>query len=170
MLQAYINNTIDEWISVLERYSFETLIQKPDVENWSLGQVTAHIINESAFYMQQVEACLNSNENSSCQMTEEASVMFDQNSFPDIKIKRDVSLSQYYQQPENKPEILAKMQQLKARLNHLVTKIETSAYRGKTRHPGLGYFNALQWMQFTEMHMRHHLRQKKRIEALLKLK
>ncbi|HEV9036934.1 MAG TPA: hypothetical protein VGQ51_09945 [Puia sp.] len=38
---------------------------------------------------------------------------------------------------------------------------------GKTRHPGLHYFNSLEWLQFAEMHMRHHFRQKKRIDACL---
>jgi hypothetical protein len=39
---------------------------------------------------------------------------------------------------------------------------------GKSRHPGLGYFNAGEWLRFIEMHMRHHLRQKERIDAFLK--
>jgi hypothetical protein len=38
---------------------------------------------------------------------------------------------------------------------------------GKTRHPGLLYFSALEWLRFAEMHMRHHFRQKKRIDEAL---
>ena len=34
---------------------------------------------------------------------------------------------------------------------------------GKTQHPGLGFLDALEWYQYTEMHMRHHIRQKDRI-------
>jgi hypothetical protein len=36
----------------------------------------------------------------------------------------------------------------------------------KNKHPGLDYFNANEWLQFAEMHLRHHLRQKKRIDNL----
>ena len=27
---------------------------------------------------------------------------------------------------------------------------------GKTKHPGLNYFTAKEWLQFAEMHLRHH--------------
>jgi hypothetical protein len=39
--------------------------------------------------------------------------------------------------------------------------------KGKTRHPGLLYFSAPEWLQFAEMHLRHHFLQKQRIDAFL---
>ena len=38
---------------------------------------------------------------------------------------------------------------------------------GKSKHPGLGYFNAQEWFLFAEIHMRHHFRQKARIDEFL---
>jgi hypothetical protein len=35
---------------------------------------------------------------------------------------------------------------------------------GKTKHPGSNYFTAKEWLQFAEIHLRHHLKQKKRID------
>jgi hypothetical protein len=46
-------------------------------------------------------------------------------------------------------------------------KITESPFGGKTKHPGLGYFSAHEWLQFADMHFRHHLRQKKRIDDFL---
>jgi hypothetical protein len=169
LLTSQINDTADKWIALLDYYSFDILLKKPDIESWSLGQVAMHIVTETGFYIEEIENCLSSNENISEQMTEEAKTMFNQNSFPDIKIKRDSSLSQFYPQPESKFDIHEKMKKLKVQLNHLLLKIKTSEYKGKTKHPGLGYFNTQQWIQFAEMHMRHHLRQKDRIEAGLNL-
>ncbi|RZL45986.1 MAG: hypothetical protein EOP00_16420 [Pedobacter sp.] len=34
----------------------------------------------------------------------------------------------------------------------------------KTKHPRLGYLNAKQWLRFIEIHLKHHLKQLKRIE------
>jgi DinB family protein len=169
LLTEQINNTADKWIELSELYSIDVLLTKPDLQSWSLGQVAMHVVTETDFYLQQVEDCLRSNENIHGEMTADAKMMFDQNRFPDIRIKRDSSLSQFYPQPTSKAEMRESMQQLKVQLNNLLKRIETSSYGGKTRHPGLGYFNALQWIQFAEMHMRHHLAQKDRIEAALKL-
>lgn len=169
LLTSKINDTADKWIALLDYYSFDILLRKPNMESWSLGQVAMHIITETGFYMKEIDNCLSSNENISAQMTADAKIMFHQNSFPDIKIKRDSSLSQFYPQPESKSDIHEKMKNLKAQLNQLLFKIKTSEYEGKTMHPGLGYFNAQQWIQFAEMHMRHHLKQKDRIEAELNI-
>jgi hypothetical protein len=38
----------------------------------------------------------------------------------------------------------------------------------ETQHPGLYHFSANEWYQFAEMHFRHHVRQKKRIDDYLK--
>lgn len=34
----------------------------------------------------------------------------------------------------------------------------------KSKHPRLGYLNASQWLRFIEIHLKHHLKQLKRIE------
>jgi hypothetical protein len=39
---------------------------------------------------------------------------------------------------------------------------------GKTKYPGLNYFTAKEWLQFAGIHLRHHLKQKKRIDDFLK--
>lgn len=168
-LTAQTNDTADRWIALLGHFNIDILLRKPDLQSWSLGQVALHIVAETGFYLKQAEDCLHSNENFSGEMTEDAKTMFDQNSFPDIRIRRDASLSQFYPQPESQFDILERMKQLKVQLNKLLKQMKTSPYSGKTRHPGLGYFNARQWIQFAEMHMRHHLKQKDRIEAALQL-
>lgn len=169
LLTAKMSNTADKWIALLDNYSFDILLTKPDLKSWPLGQVAMHIVTETAFYMEQVEYCFHSNENISGEMTEDAKRMFNQNSFPDIRIKRESLLSHFYPQPESKFDIPERMRQLKVQLDSCLKRIETNSYNGKTRHPGLGYFSAQEWIQFAEMHMRHHLSQKDRIEAALHL-
>jgi len=45
-----------------------------------------------------------------------------------------------------------------------------SSFHGKSKHPGLGFFSASEWFQFAEMHLRHHLKQKERIDRFLQIK
>lgn len=167
-LKRQINSTIDKWIEMVNMYSLNSLLEKPSDESWSLGQVAMHIETETNFYISQIERCLNSNENSQESMTEAARAMFESNCFPPDKIRRDDTLSNHYPQPESHEDLYYRMNTLKMHLNHLIAKIEASNSDGKTKHPGFGYFNAKQWLQFAEMHMRHHLRQKDSIEKELK--
>ena len=64
-------------------------------------------------------------------------------------------------------ELMEQMTRLKERLVALIGEVEHFDITGKTKHPGLGYFDAREWLGFAEMHMRHHLRQKERIEKCL---
>ncbi|MBS1934132.1 MAG: DinB family protein [Bacteroidetes bacterium] len=164
MLIDDFNNTIDTWINELQHYSFEKLIIRPGEESWSLGQVYMHIINETKWYIGQIEICLSNNENASGQMKEGGKIIFANNSFPDLKIKGDVLTAANMPQPTNKEELQKELQSLKLRMSVLWNEIVTSKFIGKTTHPGNGYFNAREWFQHAEMHLRHHLRQKKRID------
>ncbi|MBA4056385.1 MAG: hypothetical protein C0490_16845, partial [Marivirga sp.] len=71
-------------------------------------------------------------------------------------------------QANSKPELIQLLRKLKKDLSDVKFLISKTASTGKTKHPGLHYLTASEWYQFAEMHFRHHLRQKKRIEAHLK--
>ncbi len=159
-----LNETLDSWITALQDYDLVTLVKRPAPENWSLGQVYLHLITETSFYIGQIEYCLAHNENYPEQMAEDAAIIFDNNEFPDERIKNDAPSSQNVPQPTNKQDLLEQMLGVKTHLNYLWDKMIDHKFAGKTRHPGLGYFNAQEWFQFAELHLRHHLRQKKRIE------
>ena len=93
--------------------------------------------------------------------------MFLQNAFPDLQIDRGPDLSDV-PQPVNKQMLLDEFKKLGQEIDLIGKNKELSEFRGKTMHPGLGYFNAKEWLQFSEMHMRHHFRQKQRIDDFLK--
>jgi hypothetical protein len=166
-LITQLNETLDSWIAALSDYDLNVLLKTPDAENWSLGQLYMHLVSESGYYRLQIEACLKSNEHAEKDINENGKVIFANNSLPDMKIKRGGELSDDLPQPVCKEEIFYKLQELKIQLNSLAKQIDVTKCSGRTRHPGLGYFNAAQWLQFTEIHMRHHFRQKRAIEDRL---
>ncbi len=159
------NETIDKWIIYLDDYTSEMLRQQPDPESWSLGQVYTHIINDTRFYVGQMKAALSTKADSEKQMHEYAKAMFRNNGFPDARLENPANAG--IRQPENKYELAQSLVSIRNEVNQLCAAADLSRSIGKTEHPGFHFFNALEWLQFAEMHMRHHFRQKKRIDDKL---
>ncbi len=57
--------------------------------------------------------------------------------------------------------------QIRQRANILASQSNSNFY-GKSLHPGFRYLAADEWLQLAEMHLRHHFRQKTRIDDFLK--
>jgi hypothetical protein len=160
------NLTIDHWIRELDRYDFDQLLAKPSADRWSLGQVYMHLIGNTGYYVEQVKICIATNDNHLEQASANASVMFSNNDFPDERIEGPPE-NLVTPQPESKEHLLRSMVKLKKEMNALGIRMTQSRFNGKTKHPGLHYFSAEQWVQFADMHLRHHLRQKTRLDDFL---
>lgn len=160
------NHTLDLWIQAVEQNNFERICAKPTPTSWSLGQVCMHLIGETSHYLKQIHICLATDDNANKEMTAHAKSMFRNNEFPDELIEGPPS-NDNTPQPRSKEELLNALLKLKDELNKAAALVSTRSGKGKTKHPGLHYFTAREWLQFADMHMRHHLRQKKRIEEFL---
>jgi len=161
------NRTIDHWITELEKYDYLQLCSKPPPTKWSMGQMYAHLIGDALFYIGQIKVCVTNNDHIEEQPSAAAQTMFSNNAFPDEMIEGSPD-NAFIAQPESKEQLMADLVNLKSEMNKAALLISESPFIGKTKHPGLNYFSARQWLQFADMHFRHHLRQKKRIDAFLK--
>lgn len=162
-----LDQTIDTWINSLGQKTFAQLCVKPAPESWSLGQLSMHLIEATQYYLEQSKICLSTNDHEGEEMSPAAKAMFDKNEFPDVLIEGPPS-NDVTPQPESKEELLRQLRRLREEVNKVEKLISTSSTKGKTRHPGLRYFTAKEWFQFADMHFRHHFRQMKRIQAILK--
>jgi uncharacterized damage-inducible protein DinB len=160
------NQTIDTWITELQRYSIADLTAKPTPTSWSIGQLYKHLIADTNFYINRITVCVASNRNSYKEMTAEGKELFRNKSFPDERLQGAPSNSRI-PQPVNKEELLEEFAALRREMNTAAVRMHETVFKGKAKHPGLGYLNASEWLQFADMHMRHHLRQKKRIDGFL---
>ena len=165
MISKDFNHTIDSWIKELEKRDFIKICTKPSPTCWSLDQVCMHLIEANNYFLEQAAICLATNDNVMKEMTSDARTMFQNNEFPD-KIIQGPSNNDT-PQPESKEKLLKDLLKLKTQINSVENLISASSLKGKSKHPGLGYFNAREWLQFAYMHLRHHARQKRRIEAFL---
>ncbi len=159
------NTTIDTWIAWLEKYTLAQLrTQIPN--SWSLGQVYMHLIAETQWFVEQMQEAVNTSANTGKTMSENGTAMFANNSFPDIRIVTPSTA--VIEQPQSKAEVSKQLHHIRDEVNNLFATHDLAIAKGKTQHPGLGYFSALEWLRFAEMHLRHHYRQKQRIDAVLK--
>jgi len=163
------NATIDGWISGLQQYRPESLVLKPDERSWSIGQLYVHILEETDWYMGQIQLCLGNADNITGGKKSTADEMFLKNEFPDMIIKGDPLTSGKIQQPHSTDQLQTGLKALRDQMNMLWNLLYHCDVKGKSEHPGLGYFSPEEWIQYAEMHMRHHLKQKDRIDTVLKL-
>ena len=167
MLVEDFKQSLDVWINQLETYDSKQLYAKPSPNSWSIGQVYMHLIENTDWFLEQAKICSSTNENANEEASLAGKAMLLDNEFPDAVLEGPPE-NHATQQPESKSQLISDLKQLKNEIFGLGKVIYASKFKGKTKHPGLGYFNAVEWFQFAEMHLRHHLRQKKRIDAFLK--
>ena len=150
----------------LENYDHARLIIQPDPESWSIGQVYVHLMDETGYYFQQCLDCLAGGGSARGKMTEEGKKLFRMRGLPDEKISGPANVYNVHQ-PVDKVSLRAGMMELKRQVNELGEKVRFMKISCKTKHPGLGWFGAVDWYRFAEMHLRHHVRQKERIDRFL---
>ncbi len=163
LLSAF-NSSITLWIGYLDAYTLQQLQRRPAPGSWSLGQVYKHLISDTEFYVSQMKAALETDKYSDEKMTPAAAAMFAANSFPHQQLENpfnDINLSQ----PTSKEQLLQQLTALNKNVHQLFRNAGHKG--GKTLHPGFQYFSAAEWLQFADMHLRHHLRQKERIDAMI---
>ena len=125
-----------------------------------------HLIDNTHYYFEQIISCVSHNDNVTEEASPEAKTMFLNNDFPDEVVEGPLE-NLDTPQPDSKEHLMSSLIKLKQEVRNVEVLISESQFKGKTKHPGLNYFNANQWLQFAEMHFRHHLRQKKRIDRFL---
>ena len=161
-----IQQAIDTWLEVVEKNPMERLLARPSGNTWSLGQLCNHLLESSEYFFEQVLICSSCDEHSEEAMSAAARILFRNNGFPDQLIEGPPS-NAATPQPGSREGLVQAFKALSRQLAGIEARLSTSNCNGKTRHPGLNYFSAGEWLQFTWMHFRHHLRQKQRIEEFL---
>jgi hypothetical protein len=158
-----------EWMRALNIYSDQNFLQKQDENSWSIGQVYNHLVNgTNRFHLQMIAACL---EGRGKEMKGgkkfPGKFVFFTGSFPNTKIKVPPSETYTPKQPAGREAIREGLQQLIQTMRTTADKVSGAPVTMKAEHPAFGYLNAHEWFDLIEMHFRHHLRQKKRLDQFL---
>jgi len=160
--------TIGLWIEGLHKYDIHLLLIKPDAKSWSLGQLYQHILGETKWYFGQIEVSLTDQDHAQIEASEAAKTLFERGSFEDKMIQGDPLNSENVPQPMSVEELVCDFEKLKNEARRIWNQIQQAKAYGKAEHPGMGFLNCFEWFEYAEMHMRHHLKQKARIEYFLR--
>lgn len=161
------NDTLDHWTKALAGFKINQLLTKPMDGGWSMGQLYEHILEESNWYNEQIEVSLNDTGHKDEMISDVASELMIRGSFENKRIVGDPLISENVKQPKSIEDILLRLTQLKKDTNALWERIRNNKDLGKSKHPGIGFLNGIEWIRYSEMHMRHHFRQKYRLEQEL---
>ncbi|MBW7475150.1 DinB family protein [Paenibacillus oenotherae] len=152
----------------LDKYTLEQLQDKPDAEQWSLGQLYNHLIHAAlSMQVRSIEACAAAEEEQPLGKTEAGEGIFQLGDIPPVKIKVPGSPEYTPHNPQSKEELekgLAAVEENYRKWSGAIADINPNC---KVEHFALGWMNAQEWYSFMPMHFRHHLRQKRELEERL---
>lgn len=165
-----LENITGHYIGELERFSLEELHRKPGEEEWSLGQMYMHLIQASLhLHLRNVRACAESAEGvaKAGEKTERGKIAFLNGEFPNIRIQFPPSPAYTPPQPASKEQMISGLRSVLDGMRDAEPLVHQAPLQNKLVHPGFGALNAAEWFMLVEMHFRHHLRQKERLERFL---
>jgi hypothetical protein len=166
---SQFEKTAGVWLASLSQYSEEQFAKKPNADSWSIGQVYNHLVAGTRLYpLQQIAQCLEGKQ------TEKnvgkkfpGKLTFFLGSFPPKRIKVPPSDTYTPKQPPNIEAVKTSLEKLVKIMRETERKLSGASEIPKTAHPAFGFLNAREWFHLIEMHFRHHLRQKKRLDRFL---
>ena len=168
-LKAAFVATVQTYLNALDHYSDEQFAAKPDVTEWSLGQMYQHLYEANTyFFLANVKRCLEKRKGQEGgEKTAAGFNVYRYNSFPPIKVKRPaaaVSAEPVAQDREASKTLFAKTLE---EGNAWADALAVDAGTYKTQHFMFGWLNAAEWLQGLEIHARHHFRQQQELEQWL---
>jgi len=164
---AKTERTYALWREDLESRDGEDFGRAPAAGGWSLGQISDHVTLVSSAFLEAAEA-LTRGEGEERGGGFLAAVMCGVfRSFPPFRLKVPPNLPDEVMRaadPDSLPkaEALERFAAVLRRTRDLCGAVAAAPRRLRLEHPVLGWVNARQWYQLSEMHMRHHLRQLRR--------
>ncbi|MEO1049288.1 MAG: DinB family protein [Bacteroidota bacterium] len=163
-------NTTSEWLKALEGYDAEHLKHKPAPDQWSLAELYDHLMRVANTY--QIPHFLNCANNGTKRLSGKnykGMVIFDVDYLPGKKMRMEnfpPDIVRDFTPVVKEKNILLKEFEGFIRMvqNDLQTKLMNADTNLKEYHPLFGWINAVEWFSLIEIHIRHHLPQRTRLE------
>lgn len=155
---------IDLYKTDLKRYSLEQLRLISEKGVWSIAQMYDHMILTALDYLDQVQRCASASEEQHESKTEAGEDVFNNHSFPPIKIKLPDGPANNPSNAGTVDDLMRGLDFVLERMSQWEGKVRTINPNYKVRHDGFGWLNAKEWFEMVGMHFRHHLRQKAELE------
>lgn len=156
------------YIEELSEYSVDEFTRKPSEDEWSLGQMYNHLIKSTLhLQLKAIKQCVNGTTSDDGKKTEIGESIFKEGKFPPIRLKGPDTPDFTPPNPTGKEEVKEGLLQIIEEMQEIESKLSDIPASQKVQHRRMGYLNAEEYFQLIDMHFRHHLRQKERIDQFL---
>ncbi|KOR76043.1 DinB family protein [Paenibacillus solani] len=160
--------TVQVYLQEMYGFSMEELEYRQAEDEWSIGQMYQHLIQSAlVMHLRNIEQCLNPNGEagaSTAGKTKEGTAIFEQGSFPPIRIQIPPSPQYTPEQPATKEQLIQGLDTVIQRMRQIEPMLGEASPIHTVSHPSFGGLNAEEWFLLIEMHYRHHLRQLHRLK------
>jgi hypothetical protein len=153
------------WLKELDFYGANQFKKKVSSTSWTIGQIYDHLLVYSQeVHLKAIQECLQSKDTTVNKEGKslKGMIQFAIGGYLPLKHK-----SNPYKEP-GQPLSTEKVKDDFYRFLKVVYKvakeIDYKKPAKKVKHPTLGYLSAEEWFQLIEMHFRHHVRQKKKLD------
>lgn len=153
------------WLKELDFYGANQFKKKVTPTSWTIGQLYDHLlIYSQEVHLKAIQECLQTKDAAAKKEGKSLKgfIQFTIGSYLPLKHK-----SNPYKEP-SQPLSTEKVKDDFYRFLKVVYKvakeIDYKKPTKKVKHPTLGYLSAEEWFQLIEMHFRHHVRQKKKLD------
>jgi hypothetical protein len=152
------------WLKELDFYGNNQFKKKVTNTSWTIGQIYDHLLKYSQeIHVKAIQECLATKDvNAKQGKSFKGFLQFSYGSYLPFKHK-----SNPYKEP-GQPLSTEKVKDDFYRFLKLIYKIAKEIdYKkpaAKVKHPSLGYLSAEEWFKLMEMHFRHHVKQKKKLD------
>lgn len=157
------------WLNELRHFTNESFVRSAPGE-WSAAQVADHICRTTHKCLDMAEQCCDGRGEKGHAALGPALFSF-MGAFPPVKLRiknpPEAVAAVYAPEQLTLDAAAAKLQEAEARMRAVLSKIKTADPAFRAKHWAGGWFNAAQWYQNAEMHIKHHFRQLKRIKKQL---
>lgn len=156
-------NITENYRQALDQLSAVNFQTEPPIGSWSYSEVYSHIFDSSLLSLMALNNCIQGNGEQKPTAFVVKLILFWGSLPPGRNYKAPPKIA-----VRVKKISTAAAQQFitdfELQLMQIYPKIKDADPKIKVKHPVLGYLNAKQWLRFIEIHLKHHLKQLKRIE------
>jgi len=158
-----IDAALDSYRNQLNIIPDEMFMLTPPDGGWSYAEVYSHILQATLGSIIALERCTHDN----CKPTTHGPNLFGKiilftGLFPRVNVPEKVNAKMPATKID-KEEARNLIVKCRMRLDEIVPLIKKSSPGSRHKHPRLGMLNAKQWLKFIRIHLKHHLKQLKRI-------
>ena len=163
-IKKSISATIAKYRAAFACISETDFILQPPKGGWSYSEVYSHIFDASLLSLRAIGSCSSGKaEEKPTHFLVKLILLY--GAFPPNKKYKVPKTLIDRVKKISKADADGLMGAVEKQLSSSENQVNISDRRKKIKHPRLGYLNAKQWFRFTEIHLKHHLKQLNRIES-----